>query len=363
MKSLPRSAGGAGYARSERYHRWRKTLDALTRRLISLGGISVILAVVLILFYLVYVVIPLFLPASAERESLGQRAEWAGQQVLYSAVEEQLEVGLRVNTDGTAEFYRLEGLGRVSTQRLLPEGQRLVAATEASQGNGAIAVASESGDYLVFRHRYETNFDDGVALRTVVPTIEYPYGQVWRPLTNGEQITSLAVSDGDDAVVIAAAVPGALRIEISTKQENFLTGEVSLTPRRLEAETSYTATGLGISGNHQWLYVSDHQGRVHMYRLRDLQEVQAAQATDRPITSLGMLLGGISVLAGDDAGGIAQLFPVRDDENQYSLELVRRFDALGAPIVRIIPEYRRKGFVAFAENGELGVYHSTAGQQ
>jgi phosphate transport system permease protein len=76
-----------------------------------------------------------------------------------------------------------------------------------------------------------------------------------------------------------------------------------------------------------------------------------------------MLLGGTSILAGDAAGGISQLFPVRDSDNQRQLTRIREFDALPAAIVRLQPEYRRRGFVAMDAGGEIGVYHSTAGQQ
>jgi phosphate transport system permease protein len=75
-----------------------------------------------------------------------------------------------------------------------------------------------------------------------------------------------------------------------------------------------------------------------------------------------MLLGGISVLAGDARGGISQLFPVRDHENNYTHQVVRRFDEQSSAIVSILPEYRRKGFVAIDRDGGLGIYHTTAGQ-
>jgi phosphate transport system permease protein len=75
-----------------------------------------------------------------------------------------------------------------------------------------------------------------------------------------------------------------------------------------------------------------------------------------------MLLGGISLLVGDNAGVISQLFPVRDENNDYSLVLVRQFDSLGSPIVRILPEERRKGFLVLTADGEAAIFHSTAGR-
>ena len=77
---------------------------------------------------------------------------------------------------------------------------------------------------------------------------------------------------------------------------------------------------------------------------------------------MSMLLGGISVLAGDADGTITQLFPVRDEENQYSLEIIRRFEGQRSAITQIIPEQRRKGFMSVDADGNLSIFHSTAGE-
>ena len=52
---------------SVRRTRIRHVKDLATRYMIGLGGISVIIAIVLIFFYLLYVVIPLFKSGSIER--------------------------------------------------------------------------------------------------------------------------------------------------------------------------------------------------------------------------------------------------------------------------------------------------------
>ncbi len=76
---------------------------------------------------------------------------------------------------------------------------------------------------------------------------------------------------------------------------------------------------------------------------------------------MNMLLGGISLLVGDADGVITQLFPVRDEDNKYRLEIIRRFESGQGAIAQIIPEQRRKGFIALDVNGKLSIYHSTAG--
>jgi phosphate transport system permease protein len=91
-----------------------------------------------------------------------------------------------------------------------------------------------------------------------------------------------------------------------------------------------------------------------------MKETQLKRVAGSGITSMSMLLGGISVLAGDADGNITQLFPVRDGNNQYSLEIIRRFEGDQAAVTRIIPEQRRKGFMTVDAAGNLAIFHSTA---
>ena len=78
------------------------------------------------------------------------------------------------------------------------------------------------------------------------------------------------------------------------------------------------------------------------------------------ITALEYLSGGSSVLTGDSRGRITQWFPLRAQDNRYSLARVRAFQSQAHPITVIVPEYFRKGFAAADESGSIGLYHATA---
>ena len=79
MNAATPTSAAPGQARSARYHLMRSRKDIAARWLIRIGGISVILAVVLILFYLLTVVFPLFTPASTHLEPLGSQSAWRNQ--------------------------------------------------------------------------------------------------------------------------------------------------------------------------------------------------------------------------------------------------------------------------------------------
>ena len=93
--------------RSASFHRWRSRKDHAVRWLIAVGGVGVIIAVVLIFFYLLWVVFPLFLPASSSMGESRPMPGWEAGNPVYFSLEEQLEIGLRVTEDGNAAFFNI----------------------------------------------------------------------------------------------------------------------------------------------------------------------------------------------------------------------------------------------------------------
>jgi phosphate transport system permease protein len=350
-------------ARSDNFHRWRSRKDLLAKRIIGLGGLVVIAAVLLILFYLAYVVTPLFLPATMTQKSIGSNPGWSQDDTVFLSLEEQQQVAMRISRSGIAEFFRLDNLAVLTSTALAREHQRVTIATEDQGGSGLVAVAYDDGRVSLLQHHYSTDFSAGIELRKIVPSLEFPYGTEQRELMPDGGITGLAFSDAESELVLAAAASGGrVRIEWDSKQENFLSGETSLETSVKALQVDFEITAISISQNHRWLYLGDADGRVHFIEISGMTQNQVVQVSDAGITSMNMLLGGISVLAGDADGIITQLFPVRDQDNEYSLEIIRHFESSQAAIAQIIPEQRRKGFISVDVNGNLAIYHSTAGR-
>ena len=364
MKTAPAATSFSGTMRSERFHLWRSRKDRGVRWAIAVGGVGVIAAVVLIFFYLLWVVFPLFLPAETDLTSEQEMPAWRGSEPIYLAQEEQQEVGLRLSTAGEAAFFNVATGQQLQTLRLpLGDGAAPLLAVDAVERHGLVAVAADNGEVLVLRHQYQTRFPGGVDSREILPELDFPYGEA--PLLDlGEGgVAGLALSDNDAGLLVAAAGrDGRVHINLSSKSENFLSGEVTLDPQLREIQVDYPVTGLAVSGNHRWLYLGDDAGRVFRYNLPGLTLQEVVQVSDSAITSMAMLTGGISLLAGDQGGVIQQLFPVRAADNSYKLVVIRSFDGMGSPIVRIHPEERRKGFLALSAEDQVGIYHSTSGR-
>jgi len=362
MKAATAASSRSGSLRSERFHLWRSRKDRAVRWAIAVGGVGVIGAVVLIFFYLLWVVFPLFLPAQTDLLGVWDMPRWHAADTVHLAVEEQQEIGMRLADSGGIEFFNVDTRQPVRSDRLpVPQSAKVVRAAEGVERHGLVAVATDTGEVLILRHRYETRFSGGVETRQIVPQLDYPYGQDAMLTMPAGRLAGLVLSDNDDALVIGAADgSGLIRVNIAGKSENFLSGEVTLEPDIREVRVDFAVTAMAVSANQRWLYLADNKGRVHRHSLPGLEAEQVVQVADTAITVLSMLVGGTSLLVGDRSGGIQQLFPVRAPDNTYSLERIRQFEALNGAIQQILPEERRRGFVAVSAAPEIGIYHSTA---
>lgn len=361
MKSAEPAGPALIAQRSDRFHRWRSQKDTFAKWIIALGGFAVIGAVLLILFYLIYVVAPLFVPAESSIKRLGEQPQWAGQETKYLAIEEQRQLALRVDARGEVEFFNVDDLQVVKSASLSSTRQLVVATASEQSDTGLVAVAFADGSVSLLQHHYSSDFTDGIAERSIVPELLFPYGSEASELVPGGDIRLLAVSDGDTEFILAAATgDGRVALEWGAKEENFLSGEVTVQSDIRYLLTDFEVSGIAISADHRWLYLGDTSGAMHLVEIANMQMQQQVQVSQSGISTINMLLGGISVLVGDRDGGIAQMFAVRDDNNEYKLEIVRRFDADLSAITRLIPEQRRKGFIALDEKGKLAIFHSTA---
>lgn len=353
----------SGTGQPERFHRWRARKDLVARRVIAVGGIAVIGAVGLIFVYLLWVVFPLFTPASSDLQVSFSAPGWEHSPPVWLSLEEQRKIGFRISADGMTQFFSARNFEVLSATALPSGGADLTGAAVEAGDPGLVAFASSAGDIHVVRHRYAMDYSGGVEARTVQPVLEFPYGE--SPLlTVGAGITDLAVADDERELTIAAIDDGGmLHVLRALKQQNLVTGESKFEATTVAQAPGFRATTIAVSSDRRWLYIGDTAGLVHRFALDSLEPLDAIEVGEGAVTELSMLVGGISVLAGDRQGRIVQAFPVRGEDNAVTLRAVRNFEARAGAIERILPEPRRKGFLALDETGAMAFYHSTAGKR
>ncbi|MFB9888050.1 ABC transporter permease subunit [Balneatrix alpica] len=353
-----------------RHRRVRALKDRLAEWVVGIGGISVIVAVLLIFFYLLYEVAPLFEGASMEPWQQNEQPLPAYQlselkgKPLYLTLEEQAEVALQVTDQGELAFFSSQTGQLLSQQQLnLPAGVNITSFALQSESSHQFALGFSNGQALVIKHEYKITYPNNK--RLITPRIEFPYGETpIQVLSDGQAIEYLAVRDEDRALALVASHGQQLELVRYSKDTNFITEEVELTRNAYKLPQSNRALrGIEILPGQQWVLVGESNGSLSLFDIRNLEQPLLAEqlnVSKGEITELELLLGGQSLLIGDTLGTVSQWFLVRDDKGDWHLQRIRDFKRDGHKVVTIATEHRRKGFAVAYEDGLVSFYNTTA---
>ena len=356
--------------------RWRHLSDKTAKVGIAVGGISVIVAILLIFAYLFYEVVPLFAGAKVEQSS--SYALEDSSESLHLAIEEQSEMAMRLGSDGVARFFDLSSGESVASIPInLPEQARITSFSLDSEQSGLFALGLATGEAVIARYAYDTRFAELDNRRILTPKIDYPFGEASYKLADGKALASIALrTSGENMVLAATAEGGDLSLLKASKQTSLFAAfdlgggaEFEIEERKL---TGLTLGGeqLFIDGDRFWLFVINDEGLARLLNLRSVFtaanpqfEVRALLTEGRASpTDISFLLGGISLLVADDQGAIAQWFLTRRDDT-VALEKIRNFENSESPVVLLSPEQRRKSFVSVDSQGTVSLFNTTARRQ
>ncbi len=348
----------------QRKRRIRALKDRLARWYVSIGGLAVLGAITLIFFYLAYVVMPLFSGAEVEARD-AQKPAWLSSQgeALVLSVEEQNKVAMRLNRDGLVQFFALkDGAALNQVQLPLPAGASITSVSQDQPGSRRIALGLSNGQALVFEHAYKVTYPNDV--KTITPGLVYPFGETPISLdAQGRALEHVAISQNGDSLMLSASIGRELQLLSIAREENMMTGEVSLEEERIALpQLAEPIKALSIDPRQQWLYVFNGKATADVFDLRNksLNGRYKLLSGEAEVTAVSPLLGGISLMVGDSKGGIAQWFMVRDADGKAELTRIRGFQLGDSAVTQILPEERRKGFIALDADGQMGLYHSTA---
>ncbi len=356
--------------------RWRHLSDKTAKVGIAVGGISVIVAILLIFAYLFYEVVPLFAGAKVEQSSSFALED--SSENLHLAIEEQSEMAMRLGNDGVARFFDLSsGESVASIPISLPEQARITSFSLDSEQSGLFALGLATGEAVIARYTYDTRFAELDNRRILTPKIEYPFGEAPYKLTDGKALASIALrTSGENMVLAATAEGGELSLLKASKQTSLFAAFDAGSSAEFEIEekrvNGLTVGGeqLFIDGDRFWLFVINDEGLARLLNLRSIFttanpqfEVQALLTEGRASpTDVSFLLGGISLLVADDQGAIAQWFLTRRDDT-VALEKIRSFEGSESPVISLSPEQRRKNFVSVDSQGVVSLFNTTARRQ
>lgn len=340
--------------------------DRFARHLISAGGVSVIVFILLIFVYLGYVVLPLFAPADATRvqdyAAPGENCPATAQLVM----DEKAEIGARYCSNGNVVFFQLATGAQISQATALPNGAQASSFATGDPAHGYVVYGMADGRAAIVAHRFKTIYT-GDTRRVTAELDTAVVGEPVQVDAAGKPLTQVALRQTDEELVVAAATEDSrLVLALLTKENSFLDDTVTFQAEsHALPSVAHPVDFLLMDKALENLYAISREGQLSHFDIRNkaqarLVQLLALPAEDVPVTSMALVAGDISLLVGSAKGTISQWTVVPHGKSGRRLEKLRSFEESSSAITALAPEYARKGFLAVDAGGELAIHHTTA---
>ena len=348
------------------HRRLRFIKDKIARHGVTVGGLSVIGAITLIFFYLLYVVFPLLQGVEVDKKA--SYVPPGSGISLRLAMEEQNEIGARLTDQGHIVFFdTLDGKLVDDVAIPIPRNTTVTSVATGMSGANLYAFGLGNGKAVVFKVKYDVTFPNNV--RVITPQVEYPMGATPIRLSkSGKSVEKLAIQRSEESASIVFVDQSGTHMVHFAREEGLLDEEgkwvqSNIQLPQIEGRVDYIL----MDPDQRRLYLASTKGVVNFLDISDKEQPTVVERVsfgkgNAQLTSLEFLSGSISLIAGFSDGRIAQWFPVRDAQNIEHLKLVRDFHTQKRGITSIATEFFRKGFLAADDNGKVGIYHATSDQ-
>jgi phosphate transport system permease protein len=351
--------------------RRRIRLDQWTSRLVIVGGIVIIAAILAILLVIVAEVYPLFRePAATLVRSYpapNPASAWrlAGAEGL--GVDEYREIAYGIDRRGTLQLLNLKDGKALPPVPIAGLGDARVSAVGHAGATGYV-IGTSDGRVIPLEMRFEAGFPGGVRTVTPRPVFGDPAALDPDGKRSIRSIASAAPPSGP--VWIAQVGPTELVVQATVEKKALVgPGTRQVSRQTLGVEVDGEVTRLAIDARSEDLFVGTSRGQVVRYDMRDAANPVKAEVTDVaagrrvPVTALGFLIGDRTLLVGDEAGGVStwQVIPPPGG-GERRLTRIHEYQRQKGPVIDISASKREKGFVTADATGEVHLNYGTSGQ-
>lgn len=329
---------------------------------ITVGGTMVFVALLLIFFYLLYVIKPIFDGAHIEPVT-SVSYQHADAKTLMIGSDEQNEVLYRVTQLGTVDFYSsLTGQLISSFTPKLPDGATVTSSAKSSPSEQRFALGLSNGQVIVVGIDFTVTYPDNQ--RQITPKLTYPIGD--EPLTINEDgaVYNLVFDYSGSRMSFAYQdANGAWKLNRQEGEENMMTEEVEWSSIEVFVEDAPNQVVSALmTPDHRQLILSTTD-KLFVYNTRDADEVELLQVLDvkkgeAKIKQVNLLAGASSIMISYDSGVISQYFQVNGDKGRL-YQQIREFDDV-APVNAMATEFYRKSFAVLSSEGELTLLYTTS---
>lgn len=337
--------------------RRRLLADRAARWIVSAGGLAIIVSILGILAFILVEIWPLLSGASVRT---ARQVPLPGPAVGAMISDEHRTHVAALAADGHVRVVRAAD-GRLVLDQDLGTGE--LTAMALPPGSLALSGATRDGRVVLAPVSFSVTFEGQT--QVVTPTVAPP---VLLDLDPGHALGAFAAQVNEEGGATAAAqiAGGTLVVVRRSTEENMMTGEATESVQRFEAPAPARLTTLVMDADQRNLYGGTAKGEILWWSLVEGQPggLRLASAGPSAITALDLLIGGRSLVVGQENGALSVWLQVRESaaSETFRLTRVRDFPRHPSAIREITPSQRGKGFLALSSDrdSQLGLYYSTS---
>ncbi|MFQ6371475.1 ABC transporter permease subunit [Shewanella sp. YIC-542] len=339
----------------------RALTDVLARWGVTVGGVMVFVALLLIFFYLLYVIKPVFDPAKVT--PLHRITLASDSLSLMVGADEQNELVYRVSEQGAVDFHRIAD-GSTQTKPLpLPADVKVVSSAVSMPNQQLFALGLDNGQALVAGPGFGVSYPDNK--RLITPGVRYPLGEpLIKVAQDGTPLLQLAFALSSDKVTFAYR--NAAQQWFLTRldgEQNMLTEEVEWQQHHVNLPNTPAKVEHSLLTPDQRQLLLHAGNKVFIYDVNEVDDISLLQVLDlerskAKVSNISLLAGASSLLVSYNTGVVAQYFQVASEHGRL-YQYIREFQGLGN-ISALAGEYYRKSFASISHDGTLELLYTTS---
>lgn len=386
--------------RSRQVRRSVIIVDRIADRVITIGGILVIMAVLGILVFLVQQTVPLFMGGeTTAKHSYTLSTEMTD--IMHAGIDEYKSIAFVLQRDGRIALFHAR-TGKALTGDSLDLQEHRISSASVSFDKRDLALGLEDGTIRLVKVAFKTSIitdenlpsglielderdrTDGTSVFSEIPGNQFRkisfdiemgdpvvVGESDKPLTAIDYRLS-GEAERQKRAFITVDSEGRTALNLVKTRLNLMTGK-----RRSEVSKSVLPPldsdvpihSVLMTESAEMVILATEDGRAYRYDTSEFETPQLVEISpmlpkDTKLTSLGYLNGGQSIVVAGDDGSLAIFFvindPSRGTDDRKALVKARVFKNSESPIVKMIPSSRGKSFLVVHENGNTTVFHGTS---
>lgn len=317
----------------------RRLINVITGRVIGAGGIAVIAAIVLIMGYLIWIILPIFAPTSIE---LLDEFDQLPEDVLAIGSDDSFETVTLLRSNGQVEFRDPTTFEIANQAQVSSTPWRDVSLVFPTTDTYAVRDVEDEVRFFRVSHQVRYIDDQRELEQRVEPVFLGTSYQLPQDTTNFDTYRS----DEDLRIVARRSDGSLLLVEFEDADDDF---ELEFPDENtIEGPTGHFRTLFGPRGRFLYNFnveTGEYQLILvpSVLRPRAVQTGSFANDGSAP-TAIEPLLGRHSILVGHESGEVHQ-WTLSPSEQGSILKTIREM-SFGASIAVLASEQRRKGFVA-----------------